>query len=94
MKDLKNLLNNKQKTRYTVTVVYDVWAKNDESAYKKAKKLTKKGKIGSNPRVFELDETPFGSFDSRSVDIKEIESEKFNEKESNSMVDIFPEYFG
>jgi hypothetical protein len=84
----------KKTTRYTVTVVYDIWAKNDKSACKRANKLTKKSKIGSNPRVFELDETPFGSFDSRSVDIKEIESEKFNEKDSNSMVDIFPEYFG
>jgi len=94
MEDFKNSENKNNKTRYTVTVVYDVWAKNDESAYKKAKKLNKKGKIGSNPRVFELDETPFGSFHSRSIDIGEIESEKIDKNESNSMVDIFPEYFG
>ena len=44
-------------TRYSVSIVYDIWAKNDKSAYKKAKNLLTNPERGANPRIFELEET-------------------------------------
>lgn len=73
-------------TRYTVSIAYDIWAKDDKSAYKKAKKLILNPERGSNPRIFELEETPFASFISRTVNFKQIELDEFTEYETKESI--------
>ena len=60
--------------------------KNDKSAYKKAKNLLTNPERGANPRIFELEETPFASFLSRKVNFKEIELEEFTKNELTDSV--------
>ena len=73
-------------TRYTVSIAYDIWAKDDKSAYKKAKKLLENPERGSDPRIIELDEMPYGSFLIRKVDFEKIEIDEFRKREAKESI--------
>ena len=74
MKDWKEVLMENHKTRYTVSIAVDVYAKDDMSAYKKSLKVVKSTKKGHNARIFQLEEHPFASFDHRNVNFHELDA--------------------
>ena len=81
MQDWKDELMEKHETRYTVSIAVDVYAKDDMSAYKKALKVLETTKKGFNARIFELEETPFASFEHRNVNFHELDRIIFEENE-------------
>jgi len=84
MKDWKDIIMENHKTRYTVSIAVDVYAKDDMSAYKKALDVLKNNKNGFNARIFQLEETPFASFEHRNVNFHELDRIIFEENDTES----------
>jgi hypothetical protein len=65
----------KRLTRYAVTVDFYVYAENDANAFRTAKEMTEKirAKDDNDASILELNCVPFGTRQSRRIDITEFQ---------------------